>query len=174
MPTQDDDRPVLLIPAANPPKGSPAAPPGKRGTSLVTTTGGGGEQTGQVWRQDERTGQWSNVSSDPSKKKDVSRSNEIEGTLDKMAPGFTYEYKNPADSPVKDDPSDAASRHAGVMADKVEESPLGDSLVAGEGNDRKIRFGAGLSFALGAAGNLHARLKEAESRLAEVSKKKGA
>ena len=80
---------------------------------------------------------------------------EVESFLDALN-AYQYEYKDP-DAPGAD-----AGMFAGVMAQDLEESPMGASFVKDTPDGKQVDYGHGLAAILAAQANIHERLKELE------------
>ena len=96
------------------------------------------------------------ASSDIRAKTNISAADsEVESFLDALN-AYQYEYKDP------DAPGAEAGMFAGVMAQDLEESPMGASFVKDTPDGKQVDYAHGLAAILAAQANIHERLKELE------------
>lgn len=93
---------------------------------------------------------------------------EADRFLDTMSP-FSYRYKR-----VEDEPNSDAhgGRYLGVMAQKLEQGPTGDTLVRDTPSGKMLEGGALMSAMAAGEGRLHERLRHVESQLASMKRKR--
>lgn len=90
--------------------------------------------------------------------KDTSHRNAADGFLDSMKP-YTYRYKDPTNEPT-DAPT--GGHYLGVMAQNVERSPTGDTIVKDTPRGKMLEGGALMSGLAAGVGRLHERLSMLE------------
>ena len=87
---------------------------------------------------------------------------ELTNLLDKIRP-VAFDYKNPD--------AFGHGRHVGVLAQDVEKSSVGESLVADTPHGKMLKVPAVASAALSASADLHHRLKKVEHELSRLGRK---
>ena len=101
-------------------------------------------------------GAYSVAASDIRAKTNISAADdEVESFLDALN-AYQYEYKDP-NAPGADE-----GMFAGVMAQDLEDSPMGASFVKDTPDGKQVDYGHGLAAILASQANIHQRLKELE------------
>lgn len=100
------------------------------------------------------------------------KANAVSMFLDSLAP-YEYKYKNPADAPSMR-PDAKGDKYIGVMAQNVERSPTGHSIVGQDATGKKYLEIAPMMSAMAAGlGQVHERLRQIEDESQALSAKKG-
>jgi len=106
------------------------------------------------------SGYGSMMLSDVNAKSDVRRESAADGFLASLTP-HSYRYTDPSDEPTSE-PS--GGRYLGILAQNVERSPTGDTIVKDTPRGKMLEGHALMSALAAGEGRLHERLKALETQ----------